>query len=63
MQEGGEVRMTREREFGVRNPRKIADPRLPSKKEVDEHELTHLPYRNWCAFCVSGKGKLSPHFK
>ena len=32
--------------------RKLADPRRPSQAEVDEHELTHIPYRNWCAVCV-----------
>ena len=22
-----------------------------------EHNLTHLPYRNWCPICVQGKGR------
>ena len=26
--------------------RRIGDPRLPSDKEVEEHYLTHVPYRN-----------------
>ena len=47
----------------MRNPRKLLDPKLPSRQEVEEHCLTHLPYRNWCTFCVQGKGKASPHFK
>ena len=29
----------------------------PSKREVEEHEKTHLPYRDWCEHCVSGKGR------
>jgi hypothetical protein len=41
----------------------IADPRLPSEKEVEKHCLTHLPYRNWCAVCVAGKGKDLDHRK
>ena len=61
MPNGMEVRVPREREFGVRNPRKLLDPKLPSQKEVDEHDLSHLPYRNWCPFCVAGKGKLASH--
>ena len=47
----------------MRNPRKLPDPKLPSRQEVEEHCLTHLPYRNWCTFCVQGKGKASPRFK
>ena len=58
------VPMPREREYGMRNPRKLQDPRLPSRKEVDDHHLAaHLPYRSWCAFCVMGKGKAAPHYK
>ena len=30
-------------------------------KEVEEHNLTHLPFRNWCIFCVKGKAKDDPH--
>ena len=29
--------------------------------EVDQHELTHLPFRCWCHDCVRSKGKESPH--
>ena len=53
----------RKGEFGVRNPRKPLDPRLPSQKEIDEHHLSHLLYRNWCPCCVAGKGKVASHFK
>ena len=35
----------------------------PSKKEVEEHERTHMPFRNWCKHCVFGKAKSSPHRK
>ena len=57
------VKVPREPEFGVRNPRKLLDPKLPTKKEVEDHNLTHMPYRNWCPYCVAGKGKSAPHFK
>ena len=57
------VEVPREQEYGVRNPSKLLDPKLPTKKDVDEHILTHLPYRNWCQYCVEGKGKMAPHFK
>ena len=52
-----------EQEYGVRNPRKLLDPKLPSQEEVEEHCLTHLPYRSWCSFCVQGKGKAAPHYQ
>ena len=36
-------------------------PRLPSRQEVQEHELTHIPYRSWCAHCVRGAGRSDAH--
>ena len=35
----------------------------PTQEEVDLHELTHLPFRSWCAHCVKGKAKGLPHHK
>ena len=58
------IPVPRETEFGLRNPRKLQDPKLPSKKEVEDHNLAgHMPYRSWCTFCVMGKGKAAPHYK
>ena len=33
----------------------------PTQKEIDEHTLTHIPFRSWCAHCVRGKAKNNPH--
>ena len=41
-----------EPEAGMRKPAKMNDPKEPSAEERREHELTHLPYRNWCKHCV-----------
>ena len=41
--------------------RKMLDPRLPSEEEVERHNLTHLPHRNWCPICVKAKGKDMDH--
>ena len=41
--------------------RAMVDPRLPTEEEVANHELTHLPYRNWCPACVKAKGKDLDH--
>ena len=39
----------------------IRNVKLPSLAEIEEHNLTHLPYRNWCRHCVRGRGKESAH--
>ena len=61
-EEEGEPRRIGMEEVGGRL-RNIGDPRLPSRKEVDEHYLTHVPYRNWCPHCVRGRGKDLDHRK
>ena len=43
--------------------KKLLDPRKPSEQEVENHELYHVPYRNWCAVCVRSKGKDLDHRK
>ena len=59
-QQGDEVeRMKAQDESG--QIRKMLDPRLPTQKEVDEHGLNHLPYRNWCPVCIRAKGKDMDH--
>ena len=41
----------------------ILDPRMPTVKEVEEHNRTRLPCRNWCPHCVRAKGKDLGHRK
>ena len=42
--------------------RKMGDPKLPSKREVDEHYLMgHVIYRNWCEICVKSRGREMDH--
>ena len=41
----------------------MVDPRLPSQKDVDNHNLTYVPYRNWCPICVRCRGKDLDHRK
>ena len=48
------------REEGVKPKYKSVEPR-PTKKEVEEHMLTHIPYRSWCPHCVRGKARASYH--
>jgi len=47
----------------VRKPKPATRPYTPTKTEIYEHEVTHLPYRSWCRHCVHGRGVSSPHVK
>ena len=55
-------RVLNEEEEG-RKPNMLSNPALPSRKEVDEHMATHIPYRSWCPHCVIGRGRNMQHFK
>ena len=33
----------------------------PTPEEVEKHNATHIPFRNWCPYCVAGKAKTEPH--
>ena len=46
---------------GERKTGKMIDPLPPSAQEVEEHKLTLLPFRNWCAHCVRGRANLMNH--
>ena len=35
----------------------------PSREEYEEHMRTHIPFGNWCEFCVKGKCESDPHRK
>jgi hypothetical protein len=47
----------------VREPRKVHNPALPSRAEIELHMLTHLPFRSWCEHCVRGRGESVKHEK
>ena len=38
-------------------------PKGPTKREREEHEATHIPYRSWCRHCVRGRATNRPHVK
>ena len=49
-------------EDDFRSVRRMVDPRLPSVKDVEDHELQgHLLCRNWCSVCVRAKRKDLDH--
>ena len=39
----------------------IASLHLPSRREVEEHNLTHIPFRSWCNHCLRGRGRRRRH--
>ncbi len=49
-----------EESTGPRKPKKMADPSKPPASEVEEHELTRLPYRSWCWTHAHGRAKHAP---
>ena len=54
---------THDEDDDVRRPKPASRPYTPTREEVYEHEVTHLPFRTWCKHCVFGKGVSSPHVK
>ena len=52
-----------EEEVEVDKPRVCVNPGKPSREDVEEREVTHIPFRRWCLQCVRGRGQASPHPK
>ena len=46
-----------------RKPRMIKVPLTVSKKERDDHNGTHTPFRIWCRYCVKGRAHKMAHMK
>ena len=44
-------------------PMPMTVPCRPSEEEVDRHNLSHLPFRSWCKFCVMGRAQSHPHWQ
>ena len=42
-------------------PLAVKAPRLPSAREIEEHNLTHCPFRSWCPHCIKGQAKDDAH--
>ena len=47
----------------ARPGRAAAEPGRPTRREIDEHNRTHMPFRSWCTACVQGRSVSSPHMK
>ena len=61
--EGGD-KIDDEEELAAPDWRVRAGPRnRPTQREREEHEATHVPFRDWCAHCMMGRGHPSSHCK
>ena len=59
-EEGGEI--DGEEELAAPDWRVRAGPRSkPTQREREEHEATHVPFRDWCAHCMMGRGRTHHH--
>ena len=43
--------------------RPLRKPVAPTKAQRERHELTHLPYADWCRHCVRARAQNDPHRK
>ena len=51
-----------EEELAAPGWRVRAGPRnKPTQREREEHEATHVPFRDWCAHCMMGRGRTHHH--
>jgi hypothetical protein len=41
----------------------LSGPIRPTQEMVEQHEVTHIPFRNWCSACVRGRAKSLGHYK
>ena len=45
----------------VETSKVLKDPRLPTPEQIEEHNCTHIPFRDWCSFCIMGRGRGNQH--
>ena len=41
--------------------RALPSPVKPSQKMIEDHNISHIPFRSWCMACVRGRGKSMDH--
>ena len=41
----------------------VKNPGCPTKEEMDNHYVKHLPFRAWCPVCVEARACEDPHYK
>ncbi len=56
-EEGEEVSIETGDDTAVEPVRIAADPGKPTDRQIEEHRMTHIPFRSWCRWCVFGRGR------
>ena len=42
-------------------PRVSPDPGQPTLRQLEQHRITHTPFRSWCKWCVIGRARGTQH--
>ena len=45
----------------ARRPKSLRSPSQPTPSQIEEHNLTHQPFRSWCPICQQTRGRPSQH--
>ena len=48
-------------EDSTRRPRTASIPQSPRPAEIEQRNVTHMPYKNWCELCVRFTGRQDQH--
>ena len=60
-EEGEEFNIEADADTEVEPVKTATNPGKPTDKQIEEHRITHLPYRSWCRWCVLGRGRGLQH--
>ena len=52
----GEVELDSDGGAEARRPKVPSSQMFPTAAEVEQHNVTHWPFRNWCPHCIRGQG-------
>ena len=58
-QNGEEIQI--EAEEDVQSMKMAPSPDTPTAKMMEEHRCVHIPYRDWCKWCLMGRGRGMQH--
>ncbi len=59
--EQGDEEIQIEAEEDVQPLRPAHSPETPTAKMMEEHRYNHIPYRDWCKWCLMGRGRGMQH--
>ena len=60
-EEGEQINIEADDDTEVEPVKRVVDPGKPTEQQIEEHRMTHLPYRSWCRWCVLGRGRGLQH--